>query len=84
MVAFAILSLVGTPKFRGIPLNLGVSPPNLGVSPLKLGVSPLNLGVTTEKNFRFQGEKKLEKLKNIFLFTILKHFFRTIDLIKSY
>ena len=54
----AILSLVGTPEIRGIPLKSGVSPLKSGVSPLKSGVSPLKsgvsplkLGVTTENFF---------------------------------
>ena len=33
-VTFAILSLVGTPKFGGIPPNLVVTPPNLGLTAL--------------------------------------------------
>ena len=44
-----ILSLVGTPNIRGIPLILGVSPLKSGVSPLILGVTPLILGVTPLK-----------------------------------
>ena len=67
----AILSLVGTPNIRGIPLILGVSPLKSGVSPLILGVTPLILGVTTNKNFGFWSKKLLGKLKKIFFNYIL-------------
>ena len=51
-----ILSLVGTPNIRGIPLILGVLPLILGVIPLILGVLPLILGVLKKKISDF-GEK---------------------------
>ena len=56
-----ILSLLGTPNFRGIPLILGVSPLILGVTPLKLGVPP-------DMNVGYLVKKVLEKLKKIFLY----------------
>ena len=63
-----ILSLLGTPNFRGIPLILGVTPLKLGVTPLKLGVTPLKLGVPPDMNVRYLVKKVLEKLKKIFLY----------------
>ena len=66
--AFTILSLLGTPNFRGIPLILGVSPLILGVTPLKLGVTPLKLGVPPDMNVGYLVKKVLEKLKKIFLY----------------
>ena len=79
-----ILSLVGTPEIRGIPLKSGVSPLKSGVSPLKSGVSPLKLGVTTEIFFGFQSKKVLGKLKNIFYIYILNLEFQYIVSLKSY
>ena len=71
-----ILSLVGTPKFGGIPPNLVVTPPNLGVLPLNLGVSPPNLGVIKKMNFRNLKKKLLGKLKNIILYYFLNKYFQ--------
>ena len=66
-----ILSLVGTPNIRGIPLILGVLPLILGVIPLILGVLPLILGVLKKFFFGFWRKKQLEKLKKIFFNYIL-------------
>ena len=60
-MVYTILSLLGTPNFRGIPLILGVTPLNLGVTPLKLGVPP-------DMNVGYLVKKVLEKLKKIFLY----------------
>ena len=79
-----ILSLVGTPKFGGIPPNLVVKPPNLGVLPLNLGVSPPNLGVIKKINVRNLKKKLLGKLKNIILYYFLNMYFQHLFKIKSY